>query len=80
MEMRLILKIDYLAKIYVKQRMINHNPNNIQVGEWSILDGNEDHPVMVFSMTTMKMFSRVGNHYTPIDTWEVMTYRLKPKE
>jgi hypothetical protein len=58
--------------------MINHNPHNIQIGDWVILDNNKENPVRVFSMTTNKLFSEVGNHSSPIDTWNTMTNRLKP--
>lgn len=58
--------------------MKNHNPHNIQIGDWVILDNNKEHPVRVFSMTETKLFSEVGNHSSPIDTWSTMTNRLKP--
>lgn len=58
--------------------MINHNPNNVQVGEWAILDDNEENLVRVFNITPLKMFSEVGSDSSRINTWEVMTYRLKP--
>ena len=60
-----------------KQSRVNHNPNNVQIGDYCILDNNT-HPVKVFSMTEQKLFSEVGNHANPIDTWSVMTRRLKP--
>lgn len=59
---------------------MNHNPNNVTVGEWVILDDNEELLVKIFSMTELKLFSEVGSHSSPIDTWEVMTDRLKPKK
>ena len=59
---------------------MNHNPNNIEIGKWVILDDNEEHPVKVFNMTPLKLFSEVGSHSSPINTWQVMTYRLKPKK
>jgi len=56
---------------------VNHNPNNVQIGEYCILDNNTQYPVKIFSMTENKIFSEVGNHAEPIDTWTVMTRRLK---
>lgn len=56
--------------------MINHNPNNVKVGEWAILDDNTKYPLLIFSMTPNKMFSQVGNLESV--PWNVMTDRLKP--
>ena len=61
-----------------KQSSVNHNPNNIQIGDYCILDNHKEYPVRVFSMTENKLFSEVGNHASPIDTWNVMTRRLQP--
>jgi hypothetical protein len=57
---------------------MNHNPNNVEIGQWVVLDDNEDAIVLIFSMTPNKMFSEVGNLKT--DTWSVMTDRLKPQK
>jgi len=57
---------------------MNHNPNNVEIGQWVVLDDNEDAIVLIFSMTPNKMFSEVGNLET--DTWSVMTDRLKPQK
>jgi hypothetical protein len=59
---------------------LNHNPHNLQIGDWVTLDDHKKHPVKIFGMTKNKMFSEVGNHENPMDTWNVMTRRLKPKD
>ena len=63
-----------------KQSSVNNNPNNVQIGDYCILDNHKEHPVKVFSMTENKLFSEVGDHASPIDTWNVMTRRLKPNQ
>jgi hypothetical protein len=67
-----------LHNFVAKLKIMNHNPHNLSIGEWVILDKKEP-PVKIFRMTEGKMFSEVGNHESPIDTWEVMTCRLSPK-
>lgn len=59
---------------------MKHNPNNVKIGEWVILDDNEESLVRIFSMTELQLFSEVGAHSSPIDTWQVMTDRLKRKK
>ena len=61
-----------------KQSKVNQNPNNVKVGDYCILDDRKDSRVKVFYITERKLFSTVGNHSTEIDTWDVMTRRLKP--
>lgn len=56
---------------------MNHNSYNLSIGDWVMLDGTMP-LVKIFGMTELKMFSTIGNHESPIDTWEVMTNRLKP--
>lgn len=60
--------------------MINHNPNNVQVGQYAMLDNNENNIVWVCNMTPNKLISGVSRHYSQrfTKTWDVMTDRLKP--
>jgi len=56
---------------------MNHNSYNLSIGDWVLLDDRLP-LVKIFGMTDLKIYSTVGNHESPIDTWQVMTSRLKP--
>lgn len=56
---------------------MNHNPYNIKIGDWVVLDNHEDNPVKVYGFTPTFLFAEVGNNDGI--TWGVMTNRLKPK-
>ena len=53
---------------------MNHNKHNLQIGDNAILDSR--HTIRIHGFTPNQMFATVSSN--DVDTWEVMTLRLRP--
>lgn len=62
---------------------MNHNPHHLQVGDIVIIDEgfSNSGEVRICDFTSEKMFATISepDNKDESDTWEVMTYRLTPK-
>lgn len=61
---------------------MNHNPYNLQIGQTVILDAGFSNggEVVIDDFTSLQMYATVHEESDPQSKWEVMTYRLTPKE
>lgn len=73
-----------------KSNNMNHNPNNVRVGQTVLLDAEYNNATLVIidELTALEMFAVIHsakidpddpNHYKDKPTWKVMTYRLSPR-